>query len=279
MLNILAGKLMLPVLLAIDLSGVAKACAVVGGTGLLIGIMLGIAGKILSVKEDEKALAVREYLPGNNCGGCGYAGCDALSKAIAEGIAPADACPVADSKSHAAIAEVMGQEVSQKEKMTAFVKCSGTCDKAGTKYEYYGVSDCRSAAVVPGRGDKACAYGCLGYGSCVSVCEFDAIHIVNGVACVDKEKCRACKKCIAVCPNNLIELVPAEGVHAVKCSSKDKGKDVKAVCSTGCIGCGICVKQCEHGAVTLENNVAHINYDKCTGCGKCAAKCPQKVIV
>ena len=56
------------------------------------------------------------------------------------------------------------------------------------------------------------------------------------------------------------------------------GKDVKEKCTTGCIGCGICAKQCEAGAVTVENNIAHIDYEKCTGCGKCAEKCPQKII-
>lgn len=265
--------------LAIDFAAVAKACAAVGSAGLLIGILLGIAGKVFSVKEDEKAISVRECLPGNNCGGCGFAGCDALSKAIAAGEVPADACPVADENSHQKIAEIMGGIEIKKERMTAFVKCSGTCDNRTTNYDYYGIADCRSANVVPGQGGRSCRYGCLGYGSCVSVCEFDAIHIVNGAAKVDSSKCKACKKCAAVCPNGLIEFIPVSAAHMVACSSRDKGKDVKSVCSTGCIGCGICVRQCESGAVVLENNLARIDASKCTGCGICAEKCPQKVIV
>ena len=88
----------------------------------------------------------------------------------------------------------------------------------------------------------------------------------------------ACGKCVAECPNRLIELVPYTVRYMVSCSSRDKGKDVKAVCSAGCIGCGICVKQCEYGAIVLEDNIAHIDQSKCIGCGKCAAKCPSKVI-
>ena len=61
-------------LLAISttLKGILFAIAIVGGVGLIIGIALGIAGKFLAVEVDEKEVAIREALPGNNCGGCGY---------------------------------------------------------------------------------------------------------------------------------------------------------------------------------------------------------------
>ena len=132
--------------------------------------------------------------------------------------------------------------------------------------------------MAPGRGEKACAFGCLGYGSCVTACQFDAIHVVNGVAVVDKEKCVACGKCVAACPKQLIELVPYKAKHLVQCSSKEKGKAVKEACSVGCIGCMLCTKQCEDGAITVVQNIAHIDYQKCTNCGKCAEKCPVKII-
>ncbi|SFR63435.1 RnfABCDGE type electron transport complex subunit B [Anaeromicropila populeti] len=262
-----------------DIVAVITAAAVIGVTGLLIGLLLGVAGIKFAVEVDEKELFVRELLPGNNCGGCGFAGCDALAKAIAAGDAPVNSCPVAGPDKAVEIGKVMGVDSSDAEKMVAFVKCAGTCDKAGIKYNYYGIHDCKKLALIPGNGEKKCSYGCMGYGTCVRACPFDAIEVVNGVAVVDKDKCKACGKCIAVCPNQLIELVPYSATHIVQCNSKDKGKIVREVCKAGCIGCGICVKQCEAGAVTLENNLAHIDQSKCTGCGKCAEKCPAKVII
>lgn len=269
----------LEIVLAAQMNGVVLAGILIGVTGLLIGLLLGIAGIKFAVEVDEKEVAVREVLPGNNCGGCGFAGCDALAKAIAAGEAPVNACPVAGPAKADEIASIMGVESGSAEKKVAYVKCTGTCEKASVKANYYGVADCKGMAMVPGRGDKACAYGCMGFGSCVKACQFDAIHVINGVAVVDKEKCVACGKCIAECPNQLIEFVPYEAKHMVGCSSKDKGPKVKAACEQGCIGCGICAKQCEADAITLENNLAHIDQSKCTGCGKCKEKCPAKVIV
>ena len=259
--------------------GVGIATAIVGGTGLFIGLFLGFAGKKFEVEVDDKEIKVRELLPGANCGGCGYAGCDALAKAIASGEAPINSCPVANQAVHDDIAAVMGVEAIATEKKVSFVKCSGTCDKTVDKYEYFGAQDCKMAALVPGKGNKKCSFGCMGFGSCVKVCEFDAIHIVDGIALVDKSKCTGCSKCVAECPNDLIELVPIKSRTLVSCSSYDKGKDVKAACSAGCIGCKLCVKACEYDAIHVEDNLAYIDYSKCTNCNKCAEICPVKVIL
>ena len=266
------------IFLEFSIGAVGMAALVVGMVGLLVGILLGIAAKAFAVKVDERETSVRELLPGNNCGGCGFAGCDALAKAIAAGEAPVNACPVAGGEIHSQIGAIMGQSADAAEKKVAFVKCHGTCDRTARKYRYDGMPDCKKAAVIPGRGEKLCGYGCMGYGSCVAVCQFDAIHVVHGVAVVDREKCVACGACVKECPNALIELVPVSAAQRVACSSKDKGKQVKEACATGCIGCMLCVKNCEAGAVTVENNLAHIDYEKCTHCGKCAEKCPQKII-
>ena len=260
-------------------TGIIHAAILVGVIGILIGLLLGFAGIKLAVPVDEKEIEVREALPGNNCGGCGFAGCDACAGAIASGEAPVNACPVGGAAVAEKIGAVMGVDAGEAVKMVAFVKCNGTCDKAGLKANYYGISDCKRAAAIPGRGDKACSFGCMGFGSCVAACQFDAIHVVNGVAVVDKEKCVACGKCAEECPNHLIEMVPYDASYGVACSNQDKGPKVMAVCDTGCIGCGLCARQCESGAVTVENNVAHIDQSKCTGCGKCAEKCPKKIIL
>ena len=264
-------------ILAFSIQAVWIAAAVVAGTALLIGVALGIAGKFFATEVNEKEQQVRELLPGNNCGACGYAGCDSLAKEIAEGNAPVNACPVGRGN-HALIAEIMGVQAEAADRKVAYVHCKGTCDKTTLKYHYDGLADCKKLALIPGHGEKLCSFGCMGYGSCVRVCEFDAIRIVNGVAVVDREKCTACGRCVKECPNHLIELQPYGKKYEVSCNSREKGKAVKTACATGCIACGLCVRACESGAIVLENNIARIDYEKCTGCGKCAEKCPQKII-
>lgn len=254
------------------------AAAVVGVTGIIIGLLLGFAGEKFAVHVDEKEIAVRELLPGNNCGGCGFAGCDALAKAIAAGEAPVGGCPVGGDAIAKKIAGVMGVEAESGVRKVAHVRCAGTCDQTKRKYEYYGIADCEKAMVVPGAGDKACAYGCLGFGTCVKACPFDAISIVDGVAKVDREKCRACAKCVAACPKHLIELVPENAVSLVRCSSHDMAKHVMEVCKSGCRGCTLCVKVCPEGAITMDNGLAVIDQEKCSGCGVCKEKCPAKII-
>ena len=263
-----------------NMTGIIIAAAVVGIVGIVIGVLLGIASEKFKVEVDEKEILVRAELPGNNCGGCGYAGCDALAKAIAEGKAKVDQCPVGGAPVGEKIAAIMGVEAGSAEKKVAFVKCKGTCDKATVKYNYYGIDDCHKIAdAVPGGGSKGCNYGCLGSGSCVKACQFDAIHVVNGVAVVDKEKCVACGKCAEACPRHLIELVPYDKQTRVACSSHAKGKAVTAACELGCIGCKKCEKNCPSEAITVTDFCAHIDYDKCTGCGKCKEVCPRHVIL
>ncbi len=245
--------------------------------GFIMGMLLIEVGKRFKVEVDEKEQAVREYLPGNNCGGCGYAGCDALAAAISKGEAPVDACPVGGQAVADKISQVMGVEAGAKEKQVAFVKCFGSCENTGRVSNYVGITDC-VAASASGLSPWACDFGCMGLGSCERACPFDAIHVIDGVAVVDREQCRACKKCISACPRHLIELVPDKAAYAVRCASTDRGPAARKICSVCCIGCKICVKQCEFDAITVENNIAKIDYEKCTGCGKCAEKCPQNAI-
>lgn len=130
-----------------------------------------------------------------------------------------------------------------------------------------------------GGGEKKCHHGCLGYGTCVKACNFDAIRVINGIAHVDKEKCKACGQCVTVCPHHLIELVPYEQTVKVSCSSQDKGKATMNACDKGCIGCKKCEKNCPVQAITVTDNVAHIDYDKCTNCGLCKENCPRHCII
>ena len=259
------------------MNAVLVATASVALIGLVIGVLLVQVGKKFAVEVNEREAAVRDCLPGNNCGGCGFAGCDALAAAIAKGEAPVNACPVGGDASSVKIGKIMGVETSGEGKKVAFVKCSGDCEHTTIHSNYIGIEDCASA-VASGLNPGSCAYGCLGYGSCAKACPFNAIRIVNGAAIVDRSMCKACGRCVEACPKHLIELIPDTAKYIVKCSSKDRGPAVKAACSAGCIGCRLCTKQCESGAIEVNDNLAKIDYSKCVNCGKCAEKCPVKVI-
>lgn len=261
-----------------DTQAIIFAIVSIGGLGIIFGAILGFASKIFAVDEDPRVGMVQECLPGANCGGCGYPGCGGLAAAIVAGKAPVNSCAPGGAKAAAAIAEVMGVAAEETEPMVAFVKCGGTCDKAQNKYEYDGIDDCIMASQLAGASSKACAYGCMGLGSCVKVCKFDAIKIENGVAVVNPDLCVACGKCISTCPKKIIDLVPKKKKVKVQCSSKDMGKAVMSVCSAGCIGCKICEKTCKFDAIHVIDNIAVIDYDKCKNCGMCANKCPKKVI-
>ena len=248
--------------------------AVLGG---VIGLLLAIASKAFAVPVNEKAEEIKEVLPGANCGGCGFSGCAALAEAIAKGEAKPGACTVGGSEVAKKVAEIMGIEAGDTVRMRAQVMCSGTPERAKKKYVYNGIPDCQ-AAMQLGGGNKLCPNGCIGLGSCVAKCPFGAIHITDGVAAVDYHKCKGCGVCVATCPKKIIKLVPFDSTVWVGCMSVDKGTVTRTYCDIGCIACKICEKNCEYGAITVNDFVASIDYSKCTGCGKCAQKCPRKII-
>lgn len=249
-----------------------------GAVGLFLGILLALASKIFAVEKDERAEAIAEALPGANCGSCGYAGCSAYAAAISSEGAKINACSPGGQQVADAIAEIMGVKSEAVEEKCAVVLCSGETQSAADKYIYEGVADCVVEATLQGGGHKSCGYGCLGFGSCAAVCQNDAIKFENGIAVVDYDKCGGCGECEQACPKKLIKIVKKSVKYIVKCSSCDKGAAMKEKCSVGCIGCKICEKNCPVQAITVENNLAVINYEKCISCGICAQKCPKKII-
>lgn len=261
-----------------DFSILVTTLIVIGVLGIVTGLFLGAAGIIFKVKVNEKEEAVLKALPQNNCGGCGYPGCAGLAAAIVKGEAKVNQCPVGGETVAAKIAAIMGTENETKEKMVAFVACKARCADITLDYDYTGVEDCRMLSFVPNGGPKSCNEGCLGYGSCVKVCPFDAIHVMDGVAVVDKERCKACGKCVAVCPKHLISLIPYSAKYAVACSNNQKGAVTTKQCKAGCVGCGICQKNCPNNAVTVKDFNATIDYSLCQNCGICKEKCPRKTI-
>ena len=260
-----------------DVSAILSPILTIGGMGLVFGVGLGIAAKKFAVPVDERVEQIKENLPGANCGGCGFAGCEAMAKSMAAGESKVNACPVCNSNQIEAIAEIMGIKADQNDKKIAVVRCKGNLEHAKQKYDYLGLKTCEDAHLIGG-GPKMCSYGCLGYGSCVNQCQFGAMQMVDGLPVIDKEKCVGCGACEKQCPRQVIHLISPLSSYHVDCVSKDKGKEVKAGCQVGCIGCGICVKQCEAQAITLTENVAQIDSDLCIACGKCGAKCPTHAI-
>lgn len=250
---------------------------VIGGLGLLFGLLLAFASVIFAVKQDERIDKILEALPGANCGACGYAGCSAYAGAVVNNGAPVNACPVGKQAVAEKIADIMGVNADGMLLRVAHVKCRGNCNNTEPKYDYVGESSCLALSKLAG-GAKHCRNACLGYGSCVEVCAFDAISVKDGVAEVDIDKCEGCGACVGICPHNVIELIPTTVKVKINCSNKEVGKAANKHCKASCIGCKMCEKVCEFGAITVNDNCATIDYTKCTACGKCVEKCPKKVI-
>lgn len=253
------------------------AVGVLGAMGIIFGVILAIASKVFAVETDDRLEPMIEALPGANCGGCGYSGCAGYAQAVIDGKAKIGACAAGGKACADEMAKIMGVESVEMERMVAMVMCSGR--DAIPKGQYEGLRDCLSATKVAGKGIMLCEHGCMGFGNCVEKCKFDAIHIVDGRAKVDHEKCTGCMSCSIVCPRNLIHAVPYSATVHVPCSSTAKGPIVLKSCGNGCIGCTKCVKVCEHEAIRVTNSLAVIDYDKCIGCGKCAEVCPRHIIL
>ncbi|MBQ2749834.1 MAG: RnfABCDGE type electron transport complex subunit B [Clostridia bacterium] len=253
-----------------------KALAVVGGSSILFGYLLSVAAKFFYVKIDERIEKVQEVLPGANCGGCGYSGCAAYAEACVKG-APCNLCNAGGQAVANKIATITGRESGTVEEKKAFVYCSGGGhDK--NRYEFFGMHSCIPASRIDG-GPHLCTFACLGFGSCVKVCNFNAISVVNGVAKVDQSKCTGCGACVAECPKGIIGLVPASQNINVPCRSHMKGADTMKACTMGCIGCKKCEKACTHGAITVKDSLASIDPAKCVSCGDCFNTCPRNLIV
>lgn len=253
------------------------AVLIVAAMGLIIGLILAVASVIMAVPKDEKAEAVLEVLPGANCGACGYSGCSGYAKALAHGEAQPGLCSPGGEECVKAIAKVLGVEAGAIERKTAVVKCDGTAENSPLKMEYQGITTCAAAAALHG-GTKNCSYGCIGFGDCVNVCEYDAIAIEDNVARINPAKCKSCGMCVKTCPKHLISIVPLKKQAVVMCSNCDKGATATAACRTACIACMKCAKTCPVGAIKIENLHAVVNPQLCTGCGECAKVCPKNCI-
>jgi electron transport complex protein RnfB len=249
----------------------------------VFGVVLAFAARKFFVKTDPLVEKVLKVLAHAHCGACGYAGCEQYAEAVVRDpdVAP-NLCTPGGKTCAELVAELTGKSMQEREPRYARVMCQGSRDKAPRKFTYEGVKDCRAAVLAAG-GDKACPYGCLGYGTCVRACPFGALSMGDdGLPKVDIKKCTGCGKCAAVCPKKVIEILPASARVVVACHSVDKGAVTRRYCSVGCIGCGKCVKVCPvvpEKAPKVENFLSRIDSTKCIACGECVRNCPTKAIV
>lgn len=258
-----------------------EAIASLAALGLLFGGILAFASKKFAVEVDPTIEAIREVLPGANCGACGYAGCANFSDAVAAGECDVTACIPGGADCAGKIADILGMpKPPEGVQIIAQVNCVGFGEASSDRYIYDGVPTC-VAAHSEFRGFKDCEYGCLGLGTCAMVCPFDAIEMVKGKPIVDPDLCKGCGKCKEDCPRGVISMISYNPkAYAVLCNSKDKGKQTKAACQVGCIGCGACAKVCNDGAIAMEKGkLATVDPDKCTACGACKEKCKRDCII
>ncbi len=267
-------------------SFILTAVIVLGSIALIAAVILYVCSKKFAVKEDPRLPLVTAALPGANCGGCGYPGCSGMADALVKGADAGSieglACPVGGAEVMSKVADLLGMAVAQSDPMVAVVRCNGTCENRQRIAVYDGLMTC-AAVNATGAGETACGFGCLGCGDCVAACQFGALRMneATGLPEVDDERCTACGACVKACPRHIIELRkkgPKNRRVFVSCVNKDKGAAAMKACKAACIGCGKCQKECKFEAITVENNLCYIDFNKCRLCKKCVEACPTKAI-
>ncbi len=254
------------------------AVLIIGGVAAIAALAIGVISKLFAIKENQLKLDIEASLPGANCGGCGFPGCAGYAQAVADGKAEPNECAPGGPDTVKKISALLGKEASIKETEIARLACYGQNNSCGTRYNYGGLKSCAAAALLNG-GPKACPFGCMGFGDCVTVCQFDAMWMgEDGLPHFNEDKCTGCGMCVKACPKKLISLQVKSRSVFLRCSSTDGAKEVRSYCSVGCIGCGLCAKKCPEGALTMKDNLPVWDWTKCTSCGICAEVCPKKII-
>jgi len=258
-----------------------SAWLVLGALAVVFGAVLALANRFFRVAVDPRQEQIEEVLPKTNCGACGYGGCAAYAEAVVLGKADANLCLPGGAETAVLIGKIMGLEVAAAAPKVAVVLCQGSFQNSSERFRYIGERDCR-AATATHYGQAACLYGCLGFGTCVRACPFDAMVLDSetGLPRVLEDRCVACGTCAEVCPKNIIEVLPKERYIHVLCRNQDPAKAVRQVCKVGCIACRKCEKVCpvEGGAVHVAGNLAAVDMETCISCGKCAQECPVACI-
>lgn len=260
---------------------VVSSVVILGVIGIIFGACLAYAAQVFAVEVDPRVEDIAASLPGANCGACGSAGCFSFAEGVVAGTQPPGGCLPGGKDVATRIGAIMGCAVEELTPMRAVVNCKGGHTEARQKFEYMGVQDCKAALLLSG-GNKACTYGCLGFGSCVKACQFQAITMgENGLPIVYPELCTGCGLCVKACPRNVISLIPQAQKIYVGCVNPEKGKTVKAVCEVGCLACGICANKNNNpsGDIAMEGGLPKISYQDNLRILPGATRCPNKTYV
>ncbi|MCF7916992.1 MAG: RnfABCDGE type electron transport complex subunit B [Candidatus Omnitrophica bacterium] len=260
---------------------VIAATIIFGLIGLAFALLLAFLNRKLKVPEDPKVKKILNILPGLNCGACGFSSCKAYAQAVAKNSDNFRTCRPGGDQVNEKVLEAIGKEgPSEKEaKKVVVCRCGATKEDKKISSIYKGIESCQAAEITGGALD--CSYGCLAFGDCQEVCPTSAITIKNKKVQIDQKKCILCGKCIDICPRNLFEMIPSQdiGVYFVACQNKDKLKEVKDVCSRGCITCSLCTRV-ENSPYQIKENLSEINYEQAQeknpleeGKNKCPTKC------
>lgn len=239
-------------------------------------ICIGLVLKRFHLSTNPQLSSIQNILPNIHCGACGFSRCNYYAKAIIDGKANLSACIPGGPKTAHAIADILGVETDAMETMMAVVHCKGGKNESQSKSIYHGIKDCY-AAILVGNGSKVCMDGCIGLGSCVQSCPFDAIKVnENEIAVIDPDACTGCGLCLKACPRNLISLIPKVHKIYLACANHDFGSRVTSYCKVGCTGCSICESVSKPDAIHLERHLPVMNYDKDDNFIPASYKCPSK---
>ncbi len=250
-----------------------------GGLTLLLALMLILANKKLYVYEDPRIDRVEEMLPHANCGACGYPGCRPFAEALVSGVVLPGKCTVSTAEGRDAIASYLGVDAGSEEKQVARLACAGGTNVARNRASYEGIKSCQAASLISG-GGKGCFWGCLGYGDCEVVCDFDAITMNEfSLPVVDENKCTACGDCVEVCPKDLFSIQPVSHRLWVACKNLEAGEAVLEDCEVGCTACGKCAMDAPGDMIIIQDNIPVINYSLNIQTKDPIQRCPTGAIV
>lgn len=264
--------------MSIDISAIWIPIVVCGVIALVLGLVIVLTARFFAVPVDNRLEEIKAILPGANCGACGFTGCEGYAKSLAEGNPDVARCPVGGTATVEELSEYLGLAVPSFVPKVAYVYCNGTTEHTSKRFDYSGTRTCAAAHSLFS-GPNSCSYGCIGFGDCMEVCNFDAIYLENGIIRINADNCTACGLCVKQCPKNLINIIPKhKNTYAVQCRNKWPGAQTRKNCGVGCIGCRKCFKACEYGAISMEGTLAVIDHEKCTHCGACIAECPTGTI-